>query len=166
MSPQIFHHVQKQGRRGRPRKYAQDGTRLKNSNNSKDPSATQLPIEQKPREERSYKDFYPDLNIKEPLTIVKLAKNSNEATEDEKAVTTSTETTPMSTESQEEQKQEEEEEEEEDKMVKLPVPLYSRVDREEDDEILFERPTNHYIRYRGRINSMGFMSHLASNLYH
>jgi hypothetical protein len=152
MSPQILHHVQKQGRRGRPRKYAQDGTRLKNKNNSTDPSATQLPIEQKPSEERSYKDFYPDLNIKEPLTIVKMAKNSNEATEDEKTVTTSTETTPMSTETQEEQKQDEEEEE--DKMVKLPVPSYYRVDREEDDEILFERPTNHYIRYRGSINSM------------
>ncbi|KAG2213468.1 hypothetical protein INT47_009142 [Mucor saturninus] len=51
-------------RRGRPRKLESTG------------SPTTPTFEEKPREERSYKDFFPDLNIKEPLPIINLSDQS------------------------------------------------------------------------------------------
>ncbi|KAG0175339.1 nuA3 HAT complex component nto1 [Apophysomyces sp. BC1021] len=75
----------KGGRRGRPRKYpAPTESQTLDVNVQPDvsaavrPTATTLhlghqPDASKPREERSYKDFFPDLNIKESLTIVRIA---------------------------------------------------------------------------------------------
>lgn len=52
----------------------------------------------KPREERSYKDFFPNLNIKEPLAIVDVQVNNTDTT-------TSTTTTTTNTEEQQPQPQ-------------------------------------------------------------
>ncbi|ORE03513.1 hypothetical protein BCV72DRAFT_213042 [Rhizopus microsporus var. microsporus] len=71
-------------RRGRPRKNSSDDNRLIKQQEKKS-ARLQLPIEEqkkklqqkeklsvenKPREERSYKDFHPELDVKEPLTVV------------------------------------------------------------------------------------------------
>lgn len=47
----------------------------------------------KPREERSYKDFFPNLNIKEPLAIVDVQVNNTDTTTTSTTTTTTTTTT-------------------------------------------------------------------------
>ncbi|KAF7720985.1 nuA3 HAT complex component nto1 [Apophysomyces ossiformis] len=82
----------KGGRRGRPRKYPVSAEGRNPSvdvqlgiSNIMRPTATTLHLGQhidasKPREERSYKDFFPDLNIKEPLAIVHTVTNRDSPT--------------------------------------------------------------------------------------
>lgn len=82
-------------RRGRPRKNSSDDNRLIKQQEKKS-ARLQLPIEEqkkklqqkeklsvenKPREERSYKDFHPDLDVKEPLTVVIHSAQSLDANE-------------------------------------------------------------------------------------
>lgn len=87
------------GRRGRPKKYPSGvDTSTTSKPPMKQPPSQPLPLppqqaspstasntptpttptlfEEKPREERSYKDFFPDLNIKAPLSIVKINNTS------------------------------------------------------------------------------------------
>lgn len=140
------------GRRGRPRKYPIDTTKKKEE-------ITSSPIsEEKPREERSYKDFFPDLDIKEPLSIVKStslfdsspdlssteedSNNKNSTTSANEAITTRESTS-----------------------TKLPTPSFQKLnkkdledrfknkqDKSQDYKDLhsFHRPENHYIRYTGK----------------
>lgn len=114
----------------------------------------------KPREELSYKDFFPDLDIREPLAIIKVPETSlrqvvhhtpsaltpkspsmdeyETASEGESpSVATTTTTMPLH---------------------KLPTPSYQKIKpqkqknkKEEGSAVqTFHRPENHYIRYAGK----------------
>jgi hypothetical protein len=94
MSSGIESVQQLSSRRGRPRKNSSDDNRL--IKHEKKSARLQLPIEEqkkklqqkeklsvenKPREERSYKDFHPELDMKEPLTVVIHSAQSFDANE-------------------------------------------------------------------------------------
>ncbi|KAI8971081.1 PHD-zinc-finger like domain-containing protein [Pilobolus umbonatus] len=105
----------KPGRRGRPKK---------NYNEIK----TTPFLPEKPREERSYEDFFPDLNVKEPLPVIKIHTSTlNEV--------------PMTTDRKTIEKE------------SLPVPSYIRIAQEnklvKSDSVCYQhtRADNEYIRY-------------------
>lgn len=110
-------------RRGRPRKYPTDSS----------PS-----LEDKPREECSYQEFFPDLNIKEPLPITRIL-----------------EPTPTTTEQDTTQDliMEEGDALIEEKIKKLPIVSYKKIQSKPvtitTTNQIFHRPENHYIRYIG-----------------
>ncbi|KAI8141930.1 hypothetical protein BJV82DRAFT_616493 [Fennellomyces sp. T-0311] len=79
------------GRRGRPKKYPrptgeaaqqaadhQAPARPSLSLSTHPPLDTNGPTAVRPREERSYKDYFPNLNLKEPLRIVRVSKQDRE----------------------------------------------------------------------------------------
>lgn len=107
-------------RRGRPRKYPND------------PLSS---FEDKPREECSYKDFFPDLNIKEPLPITRSVQPLNQPLES--TVLNSTE------------KQQGHEGELLTPVHKLPIVSFKKIDSTSPTTESFQRPENHYIRYIG-----------------
>lgn len=141
------------GRRGRPRKYPIPDTQQQD---------TSPIIEEKPREERSYKDFFPDLDIKEPLPLVKQtsifdSSSDLSSTEDlntknspllDEYETPSERTTPAATAA----------------TKKLPIVSFEKLDKKDlqdrfydstsyQDLHPFHRPENHYIRYIGKKTS-------------
>lgn len=158
--------------RGRPRKYPID-TAITTTTVNMTTAATPLkaikaitastpttPVyEEKPREERSYKDFFPDLNIKEPLTIVKINKiDSNDHH-------LNVEENNMKSPSNDEYETASEGElmNEKRSKKKLPIASFRKIglgsdsahdESEEEQELLdsssFIRPENHYIRYIGK----------------
>ncbi|KAI7905371.1 uncharacterized protein BX663DRAFT_499491 [Cokeromyces recurvatus] len=117
-------------RRGRPRKHPITELKpLQPVNHS--------PTPEQPREERSYKDFYPDLDIKEPLALISREPSTEPPSDDFKQLMT------VST---------------------LPIPRFQKINdkhdqqcrhtKQDDDEDgldlhshFFHRPKNHYIRY-------------------
>lgn len=91
------------GRRGRPaRKHLLRGRQLSTSTmTDRDATTTTTALSSltteltngnntfnKPREERSYKDFFPNLNVKEPLAIVDVQVNSTPTTTDTSQLST------------------------------------------------------------------------------
>lgn len=117
-------------RRGRPRKHE-----------STSPPTTPT-FEEKPREECSYKDFFPDLNIKEPLPIINISITVDQAdsldspSHDDYETASESDLPPVK------------------KTLKLPVVSFKRIDQAQDnvDEAeAFYRPENHYIRYIGKL---------------
>lgn len=146
--------IPKTGRRGRPRKYPIDTAKPIKTVSSTTPTPTTPTVyEEKPREERSYKDFFPDLNIKEPLAIVKINKI------DAISPTTTTESDAAPSNDEYETASEGEME---NKRSRLPLASFHKIsagsdsahdESEEESEPLssnaFIRPANHYIRYIG-----------------
>lgn len=143
--------IPKTGRRGRPRKYPID-TAKPIKTVSTTPTPTTPVYEEKPREERSYKDFFPDLNIKEPLTIVKINKIDS--------IPPLTDSDHLKSPSNDEYETASEGEVE--KRSTLPIASFHKIglgsdsahdESEEEGETLnsnaFIRPANHYIRYIG-----------------
>lgn len=114
-------------RRGRPRKLEPTS------------SPTTPTFEEKPREERSYKDFFPDLNIKEPLPIINLSDQSIKSpSSDDYKTASEGDLRPI------------------EKIIKLPVASFKRIDPiqpspKDDEAQVFHRPENHYIRYIGKL---------------
>ncbi|GAA5811396.1 hypothetical protein MFLAVUS_004831 [Mucor flavus] len=105
-------------RRGRPRKYPNDPL---------------FSFEDKPREECSYKDFFPDLNIKEPLPITRSVQPLNQPSE--------------STVSDSTEKQKGHEGELLTPVHKLPIVSFKKIESTNPTTESFQRPENHYIRY-------------------
>ncbi|KAI9360901.1 PHD-zinc-finger like domain-containing protein [Pilaira anomala] len=114
-------------RRGRPRKYPTDLS----------PS-----LEDKPREECSYQEFFPDLNIKEPLPITRILEPTQLAVA---TTTTEQDTTPDLIIEEGDTLIEE-------KIKKLPIVSYKKIQSKPvtittTTNQIFHRPENHYIRY-------------------
>lgn len=126
-------------RRGRPRKL--DMTI----------SPTTPIFEEKPREERSYKDFFPDLNIKEPLPIIKTLDSFSFINSD---LTVDTLKSPSNDEYETASEGELSNIE---KATKLPVASFKRIGEsditKQDESLVFHRPENHYIRYIGELKN-------------
>ncbi|KAI8646821.1 PHD-zinc-finger like domain-containing protein [Parasitella parasitica] len=106
----------------------------------------------KPREELSYKDFFPDLDIREPLAIVKVPEPSVKQSDYIKQTTP----IPNSPSIDEYETASEGESSPVAMTHKLPIPSYQKIkppnrkSKKEDNSSstqLFHRPDNHYIRY-------------------
>lgn len=112
----------------------------------------------KPREERSYKDFFPDLDIREPLAIIKVPDSSINQTVSKRQSTP----VPNSPSIDEYETASEGESSSMTTLHKLPIPSYQKIkppnqkqkvkkDESSNDSQLFHRPDNHYIRYIGKL---------------
>ncbi|KAG1452636.1 hypothetical protein G6F46_001262 [Rhizopus delemar] len=167
MSSEIILSTQKtSGRRGRPRKHPLDTDKLLKQQERKLLRLQQqleeqkrklqqkeiYSLENKPREECSYKDFYPDLNIREPLSIVIKSPPTSIA-----EARKSKEVDPLKSPTSDEYETASEGEEAVEianpiinQQRKLPVPSF-QVDTTHNsgnNELpIFKRPENHYIRY-------------------
>ncbi|EPB87506.1 hypothetical protein HMPREF1544_05700 [Mucor circinelloides 1006PhL] len=149
-------------KRGRPRKSPSASQKQTsspsilqqlNTQTQQQQTAEKTPFD-KPREERSYKDFFPDLDIREPLAIVKVPEAPIK-----QAAHHPTALTPKSPSIDE---YETASEGDSSSMVaaplhKLPTPSFQKMKpqsqkqnnkKEESNAVqLFQRPENHYIRY-------------------
>ncbi|KAI9480446.1 MAG: hypothetical protein EXX96DRAFT_562637 [Benjaminiella poitrasii] len=139
-------------RRGRPRKHPLNDLKPspKTLFHSPTPEESQAPVqqqqeEQQPREERSYKDFFPDLDIKEPLPLLSKQEPSLPP-----IVVPSTAVLPiprfqkqsvLKQQQRRQTKQQQQPEEEHEKESK------DAEDGSDLDSHSFHRPKNHYIRY-------------------
>lgn len=147
------------GRRGRPRKQAtvpvaiapHSTTNAYNTDSNTPTPTTPVYNQEKPREERSYKDFFPNLDIRTPLPIVRVTDAALElvpsSSQPNKASSPSIDEFETASES--------------DLPIRLPIASFEKVDqlvtvddhRDQENDLErynpndFERPENHYIRY-------------------
>ncbi|CEP19970.1 hypothetical protein [Parasitella parasitica] len=140
-------------KRGRPRKHspAQKQTPPPHPPSQQSNSSSLKSPFDKPREERSYKDFFPDLDIREPLAIVKAPEPSVK----QSVLKTQTTPIPNSPSIDEYETASEGEPSPLPLTHKLPTPSYQKIKppikksrKEESSSIqVFHRPDSHYIRY-------------------
>jgi hypothetical protein len=139
------------GRRGRPRKQSTVPVATTTYPTTKNPDTLTTPVydNEKPREERSYKDFFPSLDIRAPIPIVRVIDATPEL---ESSLQENRPTSPSIDEYETASESE--------LPTKLPIASFEKVDlRDSTDDLdqkgnleqhnsnYFHRPESHYIRY-------------------